>query len=133
MKVVYTAGPIRSKNGPWGVHLNVQQAREIAKELWDEGFAVVCPQTNTEHMDSAGHSNVEMFLRGDKEIITRCDAVIMLPGWEESDGARKEFAFAHDIGKPVYIWPNKPERDPTGRDGIQRYCSAPSGKVVPIA
>ena len=47
----------------------------------------------------------KMYLVGDLEFISRCDAVIMLPGWEQSRGSCAEFAFAHWLGLPVVEWP----------------------------
>lgn len=33
--------------------------------------------------------------------LARCDGVVMLPGWEQSRGARTEFALACDLGLQV--------------------------------
>ena len=44
------------------------------------------------------------FLKGDLvELILKCDAVYVLPGWEQSEGACLEICVAQALGIPVYI------------------------------
>jgi hypothetical protein len=46
----------------------------------------------------------EEFVRRDLEIVRRCDAVLMLPGWEKSEGAKQEGEAARAAGVPVFFW-----------------------------
>jgi nucleoside 2-deoxyribosyltransferase len=115
MKILYTAGPYGNRtavNGiddgvVQGVAENIERAADIASQLWDAGHAVICPHTNTagfEHRcKKAKH---EQFLNGDIAIISRCDGIVMLPGWEESNGAKVERQVAIALGKEVYYWEN---------------------------
>jgi hypothetical protein len=43
------------------------------------------------------------FIEGDLEIIARCDAILMLPGWERSEGSRMEYSRAVELRMPVYL------------------------------
>ena len=43
------------------------------------------------------------FINGDLEIIARCDAILMLPGWERSEGSQMEYRRATELGMPVYL------------------------------
>jgi len=88
MKVVYIAGPYRSKDGPNGIYENIQRARTEAIKWWRQGYAVICPHMNTALMDGACAD--EVWLDGDLELIRRCDIVVMLPRWKESEGATAE-------------------------------------------
>ena len=96
MKLVYVAGPYRSSTEE-GLYQNIQTAREYAKKLWQAGYAVICPHSNTAFM--GGVMPDEVFLDGTLEMLKRCDHIFMLPRWNESSGARaeKEFADAHGI------------------------------------
>lgn len=99
MKVVYVAGPFRGPNH-WEVEQNVRRAEELALLAWREGFAVLCPHTNTRFFDGAAEDRV--WLEGDLEMLRRCDAVLMVPGWERSRGATAERAEAIKCEIPVF-------------------------------
>jgi len=55
---------------------------------------------NTAFMD--GVCPDEVWLKGDLEILQRCDAICMLHNWEESSGAKVEHDFAHSLGLEFY-------------------------------
>ena len=67
--------------------------------LWKAGWAVICPHKNTELFD--GHCADDVWLRGDLAILSRCDAVYMLNGWENSEGATEEHRLAQKLGLTV--------------------------------
>jgi hypothetical protein len=100
VKVAYVAGPFRAQT-PWEVECNVRRAEEVALELWRLGFAVICPHSNTRFFDRAAPDDV--WLRGDMEILRRCDLVVTVLGWDTSAGACSEVA-AFDP-RQVYDWP----------------------------
>jgi len=98
MKVVYLAGPYRAPTIR-GIVNNIRRAEKVAIALWQAGFAVICPHLNTQLFDGICDDNV--FIEGYLEILKRCDIVIVLPGWENSEGARKEVAFAEKLKIPI--------------------------------
>lgn len=102
IKVLYLAHPIRDKRGIWYHNQNIRQAEAIALDLWLMGFAVICPGKNTENFDGAAVDDV--WLRGDLEILARCDAVVMAPSWMDSEGARGELDLARSLDMPVFFW-----------------------------
>ena len=63
------------------------------------GGAVICPHTNTRHYTGALPD--EVFLKGDLEILKRCDVVLMTPNWSASAGAKEERWFAKERGIQV--------------------------------
>ena len=99
MKVVYVAGPYRATT-EYGVLLNIQQAERLALRIWLAGAACICPHKNTAFFGGAAHDDV--WLRGDLEIIRRCDAIICTEGWKASAGASGEVALAKELGIPVF-------------------------------
>jgi len=50
----------------------------------------------------------EVFLAGDIEILKRCDLVVMVPGWENSSGAKEERNVAIEHNIPVFEWDDVP-------------------------
>lgn len=105
MKVVYVSGPYRGSSH-WEVARNIERAREAARRLWSLGVVVICPHANTAMMDGDGID----FLAGDLELVRRSDAVVMLEGWEASEGARREREEAIRCGIPVYLGVEEAER-----------------------
>lgn len=94
MKKVYLSGPMT------GLPENNYPAfRRAAQSLRGEGFHVYDPSEWCE-------VDQEFDLRAAFKdythwIIDHADAVVVLPGHEDSKGARAETALAHAIGKPV--------------------------------
>jgi len=88
---------------------NLALARKVAIELWVKGYAVLCPHLNTAHFEEDCPATYEDYIRGDLEMVAACDAVVMLPGWEQSNGARLERMRALlQLSKPVYHYPELP-------------------------
>jgi hypothetical protein len=98
MKVVYLAGPYRSST-EIGVHRNIQAAERVALEVWRLGAVCICPQKNTAYFGGALPDAA--WLEGDKELIRRADAVLLMNTWSTSPGACDEKTFAESIDKPV--------------------------------
>lgn len=98
MKLIYIAGKYRSDTH-YGKYLNIRHAEEVAIKLWREGWAVLCPHLNTALFDDV-YSDVEgkVWLAGGLEMLTRCDAIYLLKGWEESEGTRAEYTLAEELG-----------------------------------
>ena len=101
-KVVYVAGPYRAKT-KIGVLANILRARKVARQLWKQGYAVVCPHSNSAFMSCKGIPEFH-FLHGCLTILERCDAVVLLPGWEKSEGTREELQLAYNLKKEIYEW-----------------------------
>lgn len=101
--LVYIAGKYRGD-----VAANIAAARAVAIELWEAGYTPICPHLNTAFFENDCKVEDEAYLAGDFEIIERCDAVVFLPGWEESSGAVGEYHFAYDKGVSIFFYPNLP-------------------------
>lgn len=98
-KVIYIAGPFRAAN-QWEQEQNIRRAEELALEVWRFGAVALCPHLNTRYF--SGALSDEVWLAGDLELLRRCDAVMLVPGWTGSAGARHEVWFAQDCGIRVF-------------------------------
>lgn len=99
MKLVYVAGPFRGPNA-WEVECNIRRAEALALEVWRLGVAAICPHANTRFFSGAADDSV--WLAGDIEILRRCDAILLVPGWSNSSGTRAEVKFAESNGIPIF-------------------------------
>ena len=98
MKVIFISGPYRAKTY-MGIHRNIEEARKAAIQLWQQGWAVICPHMNTAHFDGACPDQV--WLNGALEILHRCDAVYVLKKWETSEGTKQEIYWAKVWNKEI--------------------------------
>jgi hypothetical protein len=99
MKLIYIAGPFRAANY-WLQEQNIRRAETAALEVWKLGTAVICPHANTRFFQGAVPDHV--WLDGDLEIIRRCDALLLVEGWENSVGARGEVEMAKQYGLKIF-------------------------------
>lgn len=96
--VLYCAGPI-TKNSLGDTPEFLATAREIAEELRQMGWSVVLPHSNSFAIEGW---TLDQYLAEDFELISRCDAVVLLPNWHESKGTRREIDFASARGIPIF-------------------------------
>jgi Domain of unknown function (DUF4406) len=99
IECVYIAGPFRGKDH-YVIFQNICRAEALSLEVWRLGHACFCPHLNTAHFQDAAPDRV--WMEGDLEILRRCDAVLMVPGWRKSKGARAERKLAKSMGMPVF-------------------------------
>jgi nucleoside 2-deoxyribosyltransferase len=99
MKVVYIAGPYRAPT-PWGVEQNIRRAEDVAVRVHKAGMMAMCPHANSRHME--GVADDAHFLAGTMELMRRCDAVLLVPGWENSSGTIAEMSEAERLRLPIF-------------------------------
>ena len=101
-KLIYLAGPYSASSNGKSVEENIVAARNIAVKLWDAGYAVICPHMNTAHFEKlCRNTRNRDFVDGDLLMVERCDAIVLLPGWEKSKGVIREYARAIEMGVPA--------------------------------
>jgi len=89
VKIIYVAGPYRNPSEHM-VLKNIMAARDKALFVWRNGGVAICPHLNTFFMGGAFELPDKTWLDGDLEIIRRCDAIWMIPGWEGSGPSKRE-------------------------------------------
>lgn len=99
MSIIFICGPYRDSRGPWHIGRNIERARVAAADVWTAGHVAYCPHLNTAFFD--GMLPDIVWLDGNLEILRRCDAVLLLDGWENSSGAIAEKCEAERLRIPV--------------------------------
>jgi hypothetical protein len=99
MKVVYVAGPFTARD-MWQVRKNVHCAEFWGFEIAEAGGVPLMPTSNTEHF--YGTLTAKFWYDATMELLHRCDAIFMLPGWNLSKDARAEYDRAKELGLPIF-------------------------------
>ena len=87
---IYIAGPMTGMP-----EHNFPAFHAAAERLRDAGWDVVNPAENF-----GGQTDLprETYLRTDVALMLGCEAIAMLPGWEDSRGAALEYLLAQELG-----------------------------------
>lgn len=59
-------------------------------------------------METYAHCPDDRFIEGDLRMLSHCDGIVLLPNWQQSEGARKEFALAIKKGLLAWTYPSVP-------------------------
>jgi len=104
---IYIAGPMTGM-----ADHNFPAFHAAAERLRRAGWEPVNP---AENFDGRTDLPRETYLRADIKLLATCEAVALLPGWEESRGAKLEYLIAWELGMPVFdavtlepVGPNPP-------------------------
>src|SRR5262245_29789523 len=104
LKIVYIAGPYSAKSAyeaghdMFRVQQNIMNAMVLGLEVAHSGVAFpLIPHANT--MFFTGAAREQIWIDGDLELLSRCDAVLFTHNWRQSKGAigEHDFAIAHRI------------------------------------
>jgi len=114
--ILYISGPYSAGNGRT-VEDNIAVARAHAEAAARKGWMPFTPHLNTAHFeDSCPNVSHQEWLDGDLTILRALShagvAVLLLPGWEQSKGARLERDWAIHLNLEVFDPPATPEAIP---------------------
>ena len=100
--VVYIAGPMT-----FYPEFNFPAFQAAASELHDMGLRSVFHMANGTPPDPEDAAPWSVYLRvALRKMLDSADAVVVLPGWRESKGARLEVHVALELGMPVVEYPD---------------------------
>ena len=101
MTMVYIAGPYRDPD-PAQIVENVLDAVRAAQYLLSRGFSVTCPHSMMHGWEVKPDLTDAMFLENGLEQVRRCDVLLLVGRWRESEGSLVELAEADRQGLRVY-------------------------------
>lgn len=90
---IYISGPIT------GTEDFAERFEDAAAIIAERGHKYINPAKLAEVIPDADWATYMLI---DRELLREADAITMLPGWEQSRGARTEWAFAIINGLPTY-------------------------------
>lgn len=99
MKLIYIAGPYRGPSA-WDVEQNIRRAEQIGFEVASAGAIPLIPHTMYRFWD--GTLDDSFWLACGIELLERCDAIVLCPGWTGSKGTMAERDHASVIGIPAF-------------------------------
>lgn len=101
MKLVYVAGPFTAADRS-GVQRNIAAAEAIGLEVARLGACPVVPHSNTSHPNYEAIQPYAFWIEATMELLRHCDALVTVPGWEASTGARGEVEEAARLRTPTF-------------------------------
>lgn len=110
---VYLAGPMRGLPG-----LNFPAFDAATEDLRARGFDVFSPAEVDRELDGLDPEkdlprSIAHYMARDLPAVCKADAIVLLPGWQRSAGARLEAHVASAIGLPLLRYPDlTPARHP---------------------
>ncbi len=92
-KRIYVSGPMTGH-----ADFNFPAFHAAAARLREAGWEVINPAENF-----GGRTDLprETYLRADVILVAQCEAIAMLPGWQESRGAKLEYLLTRELSLPV--------------------------------
>lgn len=94
--LVYLSGPMSGLPG-----FNYQAFHAAAARLRELGLDVINP---AETAGGVTHLPRDTFMRVDVGYVQASDAVVVIPGWQASKGAKLECILAASLGKPILAY-----------------------------
>ena len=105
-KLIYLASPYSHEDGAVRTE-RFAFACETAAAMMRQGLMVYSPIAHTHCIAEWGElpKGYEFWREFDERMIAACDElwVLMLSGWEKSDGVRREVDYARGIGRSVLL------------------------------
>lgn len=114
MKIVYISGPVvgnaTSSNIKATIEKNINEAKKYAETLANKGIGFCCPHIhNVELHNKSVTESQRYYYDLDSEFLIRtADALIAIPGWETSNGAKYEIEIAKTLKLPIF-YPKSPD------------------------
>jgi len=104
IRLIYVAGRFNADTGlARRDHVThaMRHAAWVLRQFGVQGLYPVVPHAQGEHLVGIGAEHIHY--AGTLEIMRRCQAVLVVPGWEASKGTLAEIKEADTLGLPVFF------------------------------
>lgn len=111
MKIIFIAGPYFGDGKVETIENNIRQAEKYQIALANKQIGFFCAHNHTEHFSTKKGATApeDFYYALDLEFLKRAaDAVLAIPGWESSLGAKREIEWARKNSLPVFF-PQSPD------------------------
>lgn len=118
----YVAGPMTNYE-----HYNYPLFDEAANYVRDETGAYVVSPHEVDHGDHGVLGSIpwEEYIRVDLENLLACSAIVLLPNWEDSRGARLEESIARELNFYTFKYDND-----DGKQTLSRMARGNQGLLL---
>jgi nucleoside 2-deoxyribosyltransferase len=106
MKRLYVAGSYSSDN-VIGVLDNMREGMRLSTKAFLAGFAPFCPWLDFHFqlmLKDGEHLSVDDYYKYSIAWLKASDGMLCVPGFEKSEGTKKEIAIAERLGIPVFFF-----------------------------
>lgn len=108
MKIIFIAGPYFSGGDPVKIEENIRNAEKYQIALANQGIGFFCSHNHTEHFEEKAKAPEEFYKQLDFQILKKsADAIIAIPGWEDSPGSQNEVKWAKENSMKIF-YPKSP-------------------------
>ncbi len=105
MKIVFIAGPYTGDGTAASIEKNIREAEKYQIVLANQQIGFFCAHNHTAHFSSTKGATApeDFYYELDLYFLKKAaDAVLAVPGWENSKGAREEVGWAKANGLTVF-------------------------------
>lgn len=118
MKIVFIAGPYFGNGDKSKIQDNIRHAEQYQIALANLGIGFFCPHNHTEHFEIKAGADENFYRELDAIFLNKiADAVMAIPGWENSSGSKAEIKLAKKKGIPIFY-----PKSPDALDEIKRWA-----------
>lgn len=104
MKIIFIAGPYFSDGDHEKIERNIRNAEKFQIALANRGIGFFCSHNHTEHFEQKAKAPEKFYKELDMMILQRAaDAMIAIPDWEDSPGAKNEVAWAKENNFKIFF------------------------------
>jgi len=80
---------------------NFRLANERTIKLLNAGYHIFSPISHSHPLQMVQDNSYKFWLCLDKTIMSRCDGIILAPGWKDSKGCQVERKWFESMGLPI--------------------------------